>query len=192
MMTSSSPSRFRGFLQVDQGIDPKWNWPRFSLVRAMTLVACVAIVLGLIRWWDENDWNAPLRHAWNDPITFRASRHDDLETVLKRLGLAMRRPKLKYGPRIVVDPGGLREASRTLVSPIGMDYDVKDMPAGEFLEQVLKPLGLACKLGDRKVMITSSKSPDEPIDYGHHGEIFCGHNDGPWVTIRNTDRPWAL
>jgi hypothetical protein len=178
------------FVSYHRGVNPdaapRWNWPRLSLVRAMILVGLIAVGLGFLKSWFENDRRIhAVDYAWNGPISIRVSRHDDLETMLKRFALAMGCPKFKKGVLVAVDTGGLHEAGRTLASSIGKDFDVKDMPAREFLEQILKPLGLACKLQERQVMVTSSQSPDEPLEYWDHGEITCGHKDGHWVMIYN-------
>ena len=61
---------------------------------------------------------------------------------------------LRRGLLIYVDAGGLLEAGRTLESSVGTDIDAKGILVREFLRIALEPLGLACKLQDRAVMVT--------------------------------------
>jgi len=165
------------------------KWPRVHLVQVMVLVAVIAISLRVPVWWAEAglrapDWwetywrEKPARDAWGSPVTIRVTGQDDLGSVLARFKAATARPGLRRGLWIYVDTGGLLEAGRTLGSPIGIDVDARRLPAREFLAIVLKPIGLACKLQDAKVMVTSEKSLDEPIDYGPiHGDVFCRHGE---------------
>ena len=67
-------------------------------------------------------------------------------------------------------------------SSITAEVDAKGTPAREVFDGALQLLGLACKLDDGVVMVTSIKSFSEPLFPGHHGEMFCDH--GEWVRIR--------
>jgi hypothetical protein len=182
------------FLMVRSGLCLKW--PRVRLAQVMIVIALIAVVLRVPAWlekigprgpaWWEAYWREkPARDTWSGSVTIQVKQEDDLASVLARFKSATARPGLRHGLRIYVDTGGLHEAGRTLVSPLGTDLDAEGMPAREFLGLVLKPLGLACKFQEGKVMVTSEKSLDEPHDYGDHGELFCNHNDGPWVPIQN-------
>ena len=90
-------------------------------------------------------------------MTISVTRQDDLGSVLARFKAATAHPRLRYGLRIYVDTGVLQEAGRAMASPLGSDLDARGIPAREFLGTVLKPLGLACKLHDGAVMVTSEK-----------------------------------
>jgi hypothetical protein len=118
------------------------------------------------------------------------SGHDNLGTVLARFKAATAQPRLKHGLWIYVDTGGLLEAGRSLESPLGTYLDAKKMPAREFLKTALEPLGLACKLQDGAVMVTSRTSINERIDYGpSHGEVFCGHGERVPLLVKPTGGP---
>jgi hypothetical protein len=113
--------------------------------------------------------------AWRGPIVIQVTRDDELGSVLVEFMVACGAGKLPRLPQVYVDPGGLREAGQSLSSPITVDLDVKRMPARDFLRTVLEPLGLECRLLGDEVLVTSKQSLDEPIDYGHHGEVCCAH-----------------
>jgi hypothetical protein len=168
--------------------------PRVRLVWGMVLIALIAVALRVPVWmeaigprgpaWWETYWREkPARDAWSSPVMVRVTRQDDLGSALARFKTATARPGLGQGLWIHVDTGGIHEAGRTLVSPLRNDLDVGGMPARKFLGLVLKPLGLAFKLQEGQVMVTSKESLDEPHDYGDHGELFCDHKEGPWVPI---------
>jgi hypothetical protein len=166
----------------------------------MVIIALIAVGLWAAIWWDQTGltlqswWNnyksarraqrreKLVQDAWNGPITLQAARRENLESVLKRLKAAMERPPQSARPWIYVDTGALREAGRTLDSAIGTEIDARGIPAREFLQILLKPLGLACKLDDGAVMVTSGLCLDEPVDYGHHGEVFCNHGERALIT----------
>jgi hypothetical protein len=162
----------------------------------MLLIALIANGLRVSAWFADAGLRAPkwweiywleraarerekaVRDAWDGPVAIHVTPREDLESVLQRLKAAMIRPRLERGPWIYVDTGGLQEAGRTLGSPVGTDLDARGMPAREFLGIVLRPLGLACKLHEEAVMVTSSESIDEPVDYGpNHGEVYCNHGE---------------
>ena len=179
----------------------RWRpkWPRARLFWVMILIALIAVSLRLpvwfevaafrpLAWWEtyrhqkaaHDAWKRrekAVHDAWSGPIAIRVTRQDDLGSILAHFKAATTREGLGRGLDISVDPGGLREAGQFMASPLGIDLDAKSMPAREFLEIVLKPLGLACKLEDGAVMVTSEKSLAEPIDYGHHGEVVCKHGE---------------
>lgn len=167
--------------------------PRIRLMGIMVLIALVAVGLRLRDWsvwvdqwsrrWADYLYEKALHDAWNRPIAIRLTRQDDLETVLRRLQAAMAGPRMKRGPHMVVDTGGLRDAGQSLGSIMTADLDTDFMRVRDVFDRVLKPLGLACKIQDGRVMVTSAESPDESLFFGdEHGEVFCDH--GEWLSIR--------
>jgi hypothetical protein len=175
---------------------PIMSWrggrPRVKLIAIMGFIALVAVGLRLRDWgvwldrvaqgWEDYLREKALYDAWNRPIAIRVTRHDDLETVLLRLRAAMAGPRMKRGPYMVVDTGGLRDAGQSLGSAIQVDIDTDFMQTRDVFDRFLKPMGLGAKLQDGMVMVVSAKSPDEPLFFGHHGEVFCNH--GECVPIR--------
>jgi hypothetical protein len=69
------------------------------------------------------------------------------------------------GLPIVVDPDGLREAGRSLTSPMAAPpYDpiAKPLPLRQKLRMILEPLGLAAEVRDGAIVITARNRVDEP------------------------------
>jgi hypothetical protein len=169
------------------------KWYRVRLIHVMVLIALIAIGHRVPHWWTEAGLGVPdwwsarraeraahlrekaARDAWSGPVAIRVTSQDELGTMLDQFQSATARPGLSRGLIVCVDIAALPEAGQTLASPVRTDLDASGMPARDFLGIVLEPLGLACKLQDGMVMVTSRKSVDERIDYGHHGELFCDH-----------------
>jgi hypothetical protein len=82
-----------------------------------------------------------------------------LEDVLKYIREATKAPELPDGIPIYVDPLGLQEAEKTMVSPVS--FDAKDVPLRTSLSLMLKQLGLAYRVKDGLLMIVSQDSLDE-------------------------------
>ena len=167
----------------------------FRLIWVLILIALIAVGLrvpvwlGLRRlrgpdWWETYWREQPVRDAWAGPVWMAVRRDDDLRSMLRRVREATEGPELTRGLLIYVDDGALMEAGWTLFTPLGVDLDSNGRPARDFLQLVLKPHGLASKLQEGKVMVSSEKSIDEPIDYGRHGEVFCSHGER-WVISRD-------
>ncbi len=72
------------------------------------------------------------------------------------------------GLPVVVDPDGLREAGRTLDSPVGVPptdaATGKPLPLGRQLESVLAPMGLAAVVKDGAIVITARGQAQESSD----------------------------
>jgi hypothetical protein len=176
------------------------NLPRFHLHHVMVLIALIAISLRTAGWlqsivlrapdWWVTYWREkPARDAWGGPITIHVAGNDKLGTVLGRFQAATAHPRLRYGLRIYIDGGGLDEAGRSLESPTGTEIIISGMPAHKLLRTALEPLGLACKLQDGAVMVTSRMSIDEWIDYGpNHGEVFCEHGERVPLRVKQPGR----
>jgi hypothetical protein len=196
----------RGLMTEDQIVrfslvsSRKERRPGVRLSSMMTLIACIAVSLRLPTWLDSAGFH-PLAswethrqqlaaienqkrrenaayESWRGPIAIQVTRHDELGSVLANFReAATARESLPRYLEVYVDPAGLREAGQSLTSPIGIDLDVKTMPARVFLRTVLEPLNLGCRLVDDMVMVTSKRSHFEPIEYGHHGEVCCEHGE---------------
>jgi hypothetical protein len=78
---------------------------------------------------------------------------------------------------------GLPGCTAGLWSGLWGEVDSSGMLTRELVGLVLKPLALSCKFQDGGVMLTSRKSPNEPLFFVHHGEIFRDHHDGARVSI---------
>jgi hypothetical protein len=141
--------------------------PRFRLITQMIVIALIACGLKMgPEWWTaaQRYWREkPMRDAWNGPISIRVTRQDSLETVLKGIKKATVRSRLATGLPVYVDPVGLQEAGVNLTSKVTADIDGKDLTAGEFLNHVLRPMGMAAKLEDGVVKLDSKVSLDVPL-----------------------------
>ena len=90
------------------------------------------------------------------PMSFR--NETPLEDVLKYIRERTKGKELPDGLPIYVDPVGLQEAEKTLVSPVQLD--LTGVPLRETLRLVLKQLGLVYAVGNGMLTITSPKSED--------------------------------
>ena len=64
----------------------------------------------------------------------------------------------------MVDPDGLREAGRSLTTPMAAppeDPNGKPLSLGQNLRMVLEPLGLAAEVRDGAIVITARSRVDE-------------------------------
>jgi hypothetical protein len=88
-----------------------------------------------------------------------------LDQVLKEIKLRTTGPssKLPTGIPIYVDPLGLQEAERSLVSPVKRPSTSEKLSLAEHLRRVLNPLGLGYVVKDGFLMITAKESVDEPL-----------------------------
>jgi hypothetical protein len=112
---------------------------------------------GPIEGTDERSRRISARLTGSLPMSF--PNETPLEDVLKYLRQATKASDLPDGIPIYVDPLGLQEAEKTMVSPVSID--VKDVPLRTSLSLLLKQLGLAYRLKDGLLVITSQESLDE-------------------------------
>ncbi|MHC5537294.1 hypothetical protein ACYOEI_03550 [Singulisphaera rosea] len=157
-------------------------------VRVVVSMALIAIIAPALRipvwldaigpegpaWWHDYWWGRQARARLDSPVTIHVTSQARLEPVLTQIRAATTDKLFRNGLPIGVDPGGPGEAVKTLHSPIGIDLEVKEMPARAFLESILPPMGLACKIQYGACLVTSRRSLGEPISFGDHGEMFCG------------------
>jgi hypothetical protein len=81
-----------------------------------------------------------------------------------KLGTRNGHPSLPMGIPIVIDPVGLKDAGRSLSSPVQRPPVDQELSLGRTLQTVLKPLGLACQVKDATIVITSERMVDEQFD----------------------------
>jgi hypothetical protein len=136
--------------------------PRIRLVTLMVLIALIAVGLSFPVWYRAS-YERRHQDAWKRPLTMNIHRHETLEGVCLRIKRETAEFRLERGLMIYADPVGLQEAGITFESPVGQDHDATDVPAGVLLSRVLKPIGLACKLQDGLVTVTSKESLDVPL-----------------------------
>jgi hypothetical protein len=87
-----------------------------------------------------------------------------LEDVLKDIKrCATRALKLPSGVPIYVDPIGLQEAERSMLSKVKRPESADQLPLKEHLNRVLEPLGLGFSVKEGYLMITSKESLDLPV-----------------------------
>ena len=85
-----------------------------------------------------------------------------LEQVLKDIKLrSTGQPKLPAGIPIFVDPIGLSEADKTMMSTVRKQPSDQKLTLREHLKRVLEPLGLDFTIKDGFLMITSQEAVDE-------------------------------
>jgi hypothetical protein len=99
-----------------------------------------------------------------------------LEDLLKEIKRCTTRPpKLPAGVAIYVDPIGLQEAERSMLSHVKRPESADQLPLREHLNRVLESLGLGFFVKDGFLMITSKESLDVPI----------GEEVDPYVKFRD-------
>jgi hypothetical protein len=84
-----------------------------------------------------------------------------LEDVLKAVRSATKTPNLPNGIPIYVDPVGLQEAEKTMLSPVTIVNGV--VPLEEALRTALQPLGLVYTVKDGLLTVTSAEAEDVPL-----------------------------
>jgi hypothetical protein len=85
-----------------------------------------------------------------------------LEDVLKMVKTRTKGTWMPNGFPIYVDPIGLQEAEKTMMTPVGTDPADGPLPLGDHLRRILKPMGLAYKVEDGLLVITSEEAMDVP------------------------------
>jgi hypothetical protein len=124
----------------------------------MVLIALIAVGLHYWKWTQQG-----LEDAWYGAVRMHVGKGESLEGVLKRLKVLSVSSRLPNGLPIYVDPIGLQEAEKTLAMAPGSDFDARGEPLNAFLNRVLEPMGLACKLQNGLVTVTSKESLDVPL-----------------------------
>jgi hypothetical protein len=111
------------------------------------------------------------------PLTYadRAPLDDVLKEIKSRTTTHPRLVKIPGGIPIYVDPVGLQEAERSLMTPVRRPPRAEALDLGEHLRQVLKPLGLGYTVKDGFLMITSSESMDVPT--GEEADPYYQYRD---------------
>ncbi len=87
-----------------------------------------------------------------------------LEDVLKQVRNLTKGGRLPSGIPIYVDPLGLTEADKTMMTPVKAVRANEYSTLREQLQQILKPLGLGFKAENGYLLITSEESLDLPKD----------------------------
>jgi hypothetical protein len=101
-----------------------------------------------------------------------------LGDLIKRVRMRTTGPKLGAGIPIYVDPVGLQEAGRTMYSEIQTPPTDRPLTLDEFLNRVLRPLGLAHKVEHGLVTITSVEALDQPLgDTISQEELYRRYRD---------------
>jgi hypothetical protein len=87
-----------------------------------------------------------------------------LSEVIEQIKSATSRPReFPNGIPIYVDLDGLRQAGRSLDSPVRQPPADDRLSLGKKLQIILEPLGLACQVKDASVVITSQGMVDESV-----------------------------
>jgi hypothetical protein len=86
-----------------------------------------------------------------------------LDDVLKQVKNLTKGGSLPSGMPIYVDPLGLTEADKTMMTPVKAVRSDGYLTLREQLQQILKPLGLGFKAENGFLLITSEESLDEPM-----------------------------
>jgi hypothetical protein len=97
------------------------------------------------------------------PIPIHFPHETPLEDVLKSIKAATAGPD-DHGIPIYVDPVGLQEAEKTMLSPVTLDLE--GVPLRTSLRLLLKQLGLVYTVHDGLLTITSEESVDRPVAEG--------------------------
>jgi hypothetical protein len=85
-----------------------------------------------------------------------------LEDVLKAVRSATKAQDLPNGIPIYVDPVGLQETEKTMLSPVTIVNGV--VPLEEALRTALQPLGLVYTVKDGLLTVTSAEAEDVPLE----------------------------
>jgi serine/threonine protein kinase len=93
-------------------------------------------------------------------VPFEFPNETPLEDVLKYVKKATGGPN-DHGVQIYVDPIGLQEAEKTMISPV--TFNAKNSPLGYCIEGVLNQLGLVYKVDYGMLYITSKESSRESL-----------------------------
>jgi len=117
--------------------------------------------------------------ALDQPLALAYADGAPLEEVLKEAKLrSAGRPKLRSGIPIYVDPIGLQEAEKSMISRVKRPPSADTLTLGEHLRHVLEPLGLGYVVQEGFLMITSTDSLD----------VESGDQIDPYVTYRDVLR----
>jgi hypothetical protein len=95
------------------------------------------------------------------PVTMSFANETPLEEVLKYVKVATQGPN-DNGLPIYVDPIGLNEAGRTMVSPVSLDLE--GVPLKTTLRLLLKQLGLTYTVKSGLLTITAESSDNQPTE----------------------------
>ena len=99
-----------------------------------------------------------------------------LQEVLKEAKLhSTGRADFKFGIPIYVDPVGLQEAGKSLVSTVKRPPSAEKLTLGEHLRHVLDPLGLGYVVKEGFLMITSTESLD--TETGDQADPYVEYRD---------------
>jgi len=97
-----------------------------------------------------------------------------LEQMLKNIKLrSTGRPKLPAGIPIYVDPVGLQESGKSMISTVRRPPHDENLTLREHLNRVLAPLGLGFAVEDGFLMITSQSAVNERL----HPDPYLGYRD---------------
>ena len=89
-----------------------------------------------------------------------------LTAVIEQIKLCTQtgRPTFPLGIPIAVDPVGLHQAGKSLSSPVQRPPTNQDLSLRQKLRTVLEPLGLACRVKDATIWITSQRMTDQATE----------------------------
>lgn len=102
-----------------------------------------------------------IRRALERPIPMPFPQETPLEDILKYIKAATESPELPQGIPIHVDPNGLQEAEKTIMSFVTIDLD--DLPLKTTLRLVLKQLDLVYTVEDGVLTITYIGAKDVEV-----------------------------
>ncbi len=157
--------------------------PRRRPIRLVTVLLVVLIVVLGYALSEKQRRTARLQAALTD---YRAQSHGEMVQVLGgwaplawpddtpldevieeiRAIVGRRSPSLFKDAPIYVDPDALRQAGKTLKSAVKAppSDDDGELTFRQKLRAVFEPMGLACRVKDGSIVITSRGSADEPTE----------------------------
>ncbi len=109
---------------------------------------------------DNNPRSLQIMKVLDEPISMSFANETPLDDILKYIKQATTTPKFSGIP-IYVDPIGLQEAERSLLSTVQLDLE--GVPLRRTLQLILTQLGLAYFVQDGMLVITSEDSAKNPL-----------------------------